>query len=99
MATREDVAIIGAGLSGLVLALSLHQQNIPCTVYELRPAPLDIGGAISVSPNALQIMDKLGLYENVVSEGYACEALHFRSQDGELFDTDLDKMVQTWLTV
>ncbi|KAJ5751948.1 FAD/NAD(P)-binding domain-containing protein [Penicillium odoratum] len=87
MATHEDVAIIGAGLSGLVLALSLHRQNIPCTIYELRPAPLDIGGAITISPNALQIIDKLGLYENVMSEGYACEAFHFRSQDGELLDT------------
>ncbi|KAJ5640106.1 FAD/NAD(P)-binding domain-containing protein [Penicillium longicatenatum] len=32
--TQENVAIIGAGLSGLVLSLSLHQQGVPCTVYE-----------------------------------------------------------------
>lgn len=29
-----DIAIIGAGLSGLALALALHQQNIKCTLYE-----------------------------------------------------------------
>ncbi|PYH42564.1 FAD-dependent oxidoreductase [Aspergillus saccharolyticus JOP 1030-1] len=86
MASHRDVAIIGAGLSGLVLALSLHQQNIQSTVYELRPAPLDIGGAITVSPNALQIIDKLGIYESVLSEGYPAEAFHFRSQDDKPFD-------------
>ncbi|KAJ5861939.1 FAD/NAD(P)-binding domain-containing protein [Penicillium soppii] len=84
---HENVAIIGAGLSGLTLALSLHQQNISSTVYEVRSAPIDIGGAITVSPNALQIIDKLGIYENVLSEGYPCEAFHFRFQDDKPFDT------------
>ena len=84
---HESVAIIGAGLSGLVLALSLHEVNIPCTVYELRPAPLDIGGAITVSPNALQILDKLGIYEKILNQGYPCEAFHYRSQNDEAFDT------------
>ncbi|KAJ5652795.1 FAD/NAD(P)-binding domain-containing protein [Penicillium longicatenatum] len=64
--TQENVAIIGAGLSGVVLSLSLHQQGIPCTVYEVRPSPLDIGNAITISPNALRILASLDLYQQVL---------------------------------
>jgi 2-polyprenyl-6-methoxyphenol hydroxylase-like FAD-dependent oxidoreductase len=85
--TQENVAIIGAGLSGLVLSLSLHQQGIPCTVYEVRPSPLDIGNAITISPNALRILDSLDLYQQVVRQGYQCHVIEFRSQDDQPFDS------------
>ncbi|KAE8139736.1 hypothetical protein BDV38DRAFT_291018 [Aspergillus pseudotamarii] len=87
MSTPENVAIIGAGLSGLTLALALHRQSIPCTVYEARSAPLDIGGAIMLSPNALRILDILGIYQRIRPEGFEFDHLYFRSPDNELIDS------------
>ncbi|KAL2808287.1 hypothetical protein BJX63DRAFT_409749 [Aspergillus granulosus] len=81
------VAIIGAGLSGLTLALSLHQNGIPCTLYEARSAPLNIGGAIMLSPNALRILNSLGVYNRIKSEGYSFDTLYFRSPDDKPLDT------------
>ncbi|OJJ61452.1 hypothetical protein ASPSYDRAFT_43378 [Aspergillus sydowii CBS 593.65] len=81
------VAIIGAGLSGLTLALALHQQSIPCTIYEARSAPLDIGGAVMLSPNALRILDALGVYENVRTQGHEFNDLHFRTEDDKPLDS------------
>lgn len=81
------VAIIGAGLSGLTLALALHRQNIPCIIYESREASLDIGGAIMLSPNALKILDALGVYDNIAPLGYHFEKLYFRSDDDKPVDT------------
>ncbi|KAF7716976.1 Uncharacterized protein PECH_003214 [Penicillium ucsense] len=72
-----EVAIIGAGLSGLALALSLHKQSIPCTIYEARSASLDIGGAIMLSPNALRILDSLGIYQKIKAHGFEFQDLHF----------------------
>ncbi|PWY64317.1 hypothetical protein BO83DRAFT_392634 [Aspergillus eucalypticola CBS 122712] len=76
MASQDNIAINGAGLAGLCLALSHEQQDIPCHIYELRKAPLDIGGAITVSPNALQNLDKLGVNNSLL-----------RQSTGEPFDT------------
>ncbi|TAQ90124.1 hypothetical protein B7494_g1583 [Chlorociboria aeruginascens] len=80
------VAIIGAGLSGLSLALALHQQNISCTVYESRPAPLNIGGAVMLSPNALKVLDALGVYERVRGKGFNFETLEYKDGSGRLLE-------------
>ena len=74
-----NIAIIGAGLSGLTLALALDKQSIPCTIYESRSASLDIGGAIMLSPNALRILDAVGIYEKVKPHGFHFRDLHFRT--------------------
>jgi len=56
-----NVAIVGGGLAGLALALALQQVGIQSTVFEARARPLDIGGAVMLSPNALKVLDKLGV--------------------------------------
>ena len=82
-----SVIIIGAGLAGLTLALALHKESIPVTVYESRSAPLNIGGAVMLSPNALKILDALGLYSTIKTKGYNFEVLHFRDAKGTLVET------------
>ncbi|TQV92377.1 hypothetical protein V2A60_007068 [Cordyceps javanica] len=82
--TVEKVSIIGAGLAGLTLALALHQQSIPVAVYESRSAPLNIGGAVMLSPNALKVLDALGLYDTVRTKGYNFDNLEYRDLDGRL---------------
>jgi 2-polyprenyl-6-methoxyphenol hydroxylase-like FAD-dependent oxidoreductase len=84
--SSPKVAIIGAGLSGLALALALHQQGIETITYEQQSAPLDIGGAIMLSPNSLRALDKLGVYERMVPRSYKFQDLNFLSQDDKLVD-------------
>jgi 2-polyprenyl-6-methoxyphenol hydroxylase-like FAD-dependent oxidoreductase len=77
-----NVAIVGGGLAGLALALALHQFRMKSTVYEARARPLNIGGAVMLSPNALKILDKLGVYEAVKREGYEFRNLTWQTIDG-----------------
>lgn len=86
MSQSTHVAIVGAGLAGLTLALALHRQNIQSTIYESRPAPLNIGGAVMLSPNALKVLNALGVYERIRTKGYNFEYLEYRNASQEVIE-------------
>ena len=64
------VAIIGAGLSGLGMALALHAHSIKCTIYEQSPSTGRFAGALMLSPDILHLLDKSGLYIRISVKGY-----------------------------
>ncbi|KAH0389941.1 hypothetical protein KCU89_g16136, partial [Aureobasidium melanogenum] len=65
------ISIIGAGIAGLTLAISLHTQGIPCAIYETRPEPQNIGGAVMLSPNSLKLFDNMGIFDDLKRLGYS----------------------------
>jgi 2-polyprenyl-6-methoxyphenol hydroxylase-like FAD-dependent oxidoreductase len=79
--SMKPVAIIGAGLAGLALSLALHSQSIPSTIYEVRNIGHKLGGAIMLSPNALILLDKLGIYSRIREKGYNFEWLHMKTDE------------------
>ncbi|WP_421838856.1 flavin-dependent oxidoreductase [Novosphingobium sp.] len=60
---QNEVLIAGGGIGGLVLALTLHQIGVRCTVFEsvreLRP----LGVGINLQPNAVRELEDLGIGE------------------------------------
>ncbi|RAO73865.1 uncharacterized protein BHQ10_009877 [Talaromyces amestolkiae] len=85
----SEIAIIGAGLSGLALALALHKNGLSnITIYESRPASLDIGGAIMLSPNALKVLDGLNVYQQLRLRSYEFDTLYFRKSDEAMTPVD-----------
>jgi 2-polyprenyl-6-methoxyphenol hydroxylase-like FAD-dependent oxidoreductase len=64
------VLVIGAGPAGLMAALHLNQSNgISCVVYEIRPEPTTLGGAIGIPSNGLRLLHRLGVYEALLARG------------------------------
>lgn len=84
---QYEISIIGAGIAGLTLALSLHTQNLPCSIYESRPSPQNIGGAVMLSPNSLKLFDDMGIYNDLKELGYSFDTLYFRDLAGDLKET------------
>jgi 2-polyprenyl-6-methoxyphenol hydroxylase-like FAD-dependent oxidoreductase len=83
--TQIQAVIIGAGPAGLAAALRLHQQtNIKCTVYELRPEPTTLGGAVGIQPNGLRLLHRLGVYDAAVARGYGGRNLTMHSLQGHV---------------
>ena len=58
-----EIAIIGAGMGGLVTALALARAGRAVTVYEQAARLGELGAGITLSPNAVRVIDWLGLGE------------------------------------
>ena len=55
------VTIIGGGIGGLTAALALTQRGAAVTVLERAGALREVGAGIQLSPNAMRVIDALGL--------------------------------------
>ncbi|KAG0648012.1 FAD-dependent monooxygenase atA [Hyphodiscus hymeniophilus] len=60
---------------GLSLALALHSHGIPSRIYELREPSFNEGGGLTLTPNALKILDLLGIYDIIKNEGYTFDRM------------------------
>ncbi|GAQ78915.1 zeaxanthin epoxidase [Klebsormidium nitens] len=83
-----DVAIAGAGLGGLALALGLKERGITAHVFEAAPAPRTDGGTvIGFFPNGQTALNGVspGLTDRIKARGNRCPSLtSIRLCDGVL---------------
>jgi 2-polyprenyl-6-methoxyphenol hydroxylase-like FAD-dependent oxidoreductase len=63
------LAIVGAGVGGLTLALELHDAGIDCEIYEAAPQMRPVGVGINVLPHATKILARLGLEAELAAVG------------------------------
>ncbi|WP_432839190.1 FAD-dependent monooxygenase [Dactylosporangium sp. CA-092794] len=57
----QRVAVVGAGIGGLAVALALAAKDLSCTVFERSAAPAADGFGIQLPPNATRVLYGLGL--------------------------------------
>jgi salicylate hydroxylase len=55
------IAIVGAGLGGLVAAIAARRAGFEATIYEQAGAFGEIGAGIQIGPNAVKVLRALGL--------------------------------------
>ena len=64
-----DVAIAGAGPTGLALALMLKRQGRRVVVHERFDAPRPVGAGFMLQPTGLHVLDRLGLTSRITALG------------------------------
>jgi len=76
-----EVIILGGGIAGLITALALTKYASPLqpppaiTIFEIRPQPATIGGAVNLTPNALRLLSHVGALDEIRARKYGKECL------------------------
>jgi 5-methylphenazine-1-carboxylate 1-monooxygenase len=69
MSGATGIAVVGGGIGGLALALSLHRAGLSCDVYEAVREVRDIGVGITLLPHAMGELASLGLQPQLEALG------------------------------
>ncbi|WPZ35706.1 flavin-dependent oxidoreductase [Thalassobaculum sp. OXR-137] len=77
------VLIAGGGIGGLTLALSLHQVDIRCRLFEAVETLAPLGVGINVLPHAVRELTELGLQEELLGLGIPTARLAYYSRRGQ----------------
>lgn len=75
---HDDVAIIGAGIGGLTLALALRERGIDATVLERTAELREVGAAVALSANATNLFRRFGVYDALDEVSWPQTDLIFR---------------------
>jgi 2-polyprenyl-6-methoxyphenol hydroxylase-like FAD-dependent oxidoreductase len=77
------IAIIGGGIGGLTAALTLRKFGFEPTVFEQAPELLEVGAAILMWPNAMRVLDRIGVADAVREHGGVLEKGVSLNPDGK----------------
>ena len=66
----NNVAVIGAGVSGLTAGYALRKIGIEVDIFERSESIKEFGAGITLSQNATVLLQEIGLMESLSSKGY-----------------------------
>src|SRR4051794_19512836 len=78
----DHAVVVGAGIAGLAAAIALQTAGYEVLVLERAPKLREVGAGISLWPNAVHALRRLGLGEEVEAAGTAAHEAVFRTWRG-----------------
>ncbi|GGF70514.1 monooxygenase [Paracoccus acridae] len=78
----RPVTVVGGGVAGLTAAIALQQRGAKVTVLERAPAIAEVGAGLQLSPNAMRVLDALGLSAALDAVSLPSHAVRLRDASG-----------------
>ena len=76
----EHIGIIGGGIAGLSLGCTLLKEGIPVVIFEKMLEETSHGAAISLSSNALRLLDRLDVYSDLKTKSFVHSEAQFKGR-------------------
>ena len=86
--TKMEIIVVGGGIGGLSLALSLHQVGFNVRVYEAVRHLSPLGVGINLQPTAVRELVELGLGDALAETGIATQRLNLYNKFGQLIRSE-----------
>jgi salicylate hydroxylase len=83
MTDKLQIAIVGGGIGGLTAALALRARGLGVTVFEQAAAPRELGAGVSIHPNAVRLLERIGLRDWLENINTRSVGLSLRTSRGE----------------
>ena len=84
--------VIGAGIGGLAAAIALRQAGIEPVVFEQAERLDPVGGGLTLAPNAMRALERLGLADDVRAEGERARRIRVPTWRGKVvMELDLER--------
>ena len=80
---KPEILIIGGGIGGFTLALSLQKRSIPCQVFEAADEFKPLGVGINIMPHAIRVLTSLGLQPDLETFGVEAKEFTFFNRHGQ----------------
>ncbi|WP_158960433.1 FAD-dependent monooxygenase [Myroides fluvii] len=92
-----QVAIIGAGIGGLTLAIALKKAGISFVVYEATAQIKPVGAGIAIANNAMQVYRHLGISSQLTNAGVRISTVMLTDMQLQVLDqTSLARFEQKY---
>ncbi|MCA1668870.1 MAG: FAD-dependent monooxygenase [Thermomicrobia bacterium] len=89
-----EVLIVGAGPTGLTLAVQLGRYGVPCRIIDSAPAPTDKSKAIAIHARTMELFATIGIAQAAIADGIQARGFDFfangKSLGAARFTADLD---------
>ena len=80
----DHIGIIGGGIAGLTFGCALLKEGIPTIIFEQTPVETSHGAAISLSSNALCLLERLDIYNDLKNQSFVHSSASIQGPQKEI---------------
>ncbi len=77
MAATEPILIVGAGPTGLVLAIELSRRRIPVRLIDRKPEPTRTSRSFTLHARTMEMFEQMGIAERFLADGIRSRGFYF----------------------
>ena len=81
MPAVRNVLVVGGGAAGAATAILLAEGGVSVDLIDIKPDAGALGSGITLQGNALRVLRRLGVADEVLAHGYAFDTLGLRAPD------------------